>query len=343
MLMNSNAELDMPADHLRQVFKAYDRPDTEDVFDGFSVAQDYDFSNPPPIDRAILDILKKKLNDMPALPEVWYEVQSLLEDPNAAPSDLGRIVAKDPMLTAQLIRICNSSAYMASGGREITNITIAVARLGMDQASMFILGNLMPKMGKSGLSKPEVKRVWFHSLAISLICRTLGEPSRIIPLNEIALLGLLHDIGKMVILHSEGETALKKLRDAIESGVPVLKAESDILGYTRIDAGIMLALHWKLPKNICHLISFHHHPTSFAVNQWPVDLVPAMMLVHTAHIVLQKLGMEEQAQGGIWTYQRTHQEGIAHLLHDPLRLTFGSEHLYQKIEREVRHLKEVVS
>jgi len=153
---------------------------------------------------------------------------------------------------------------------------------------------------------------------------------------------LLHDIGKMVILHSEGDVVLMQLRDAIESGVPVLKAESEILGYTHIDAGIMLALHWKLPKNISHLISFHHHPTSHALNQWPVDLVPAMMLVHTAHIVLQGLCVEEQVQSGVWTaFQRTHPEGIAHLLHVPLKLTSGCEHIYQKIEREVSHLEEV--
>ncbi len=343
MQQHCNAQLEMQTDYLQQLFQTYTRPNSADGSRGSSAPQDYDVANPPPIDRAVLDVLKGKLDAMPALPEVWYEVQTLLEDPDAAPSDLGRVVGRDPILTAHLLGVCNSSAYTASGSKAITNITIAIARLGMDQASMFILGNLMPKLGKSNLSKPEIKRVWFHSLAISLICRALAEPSRIIPQNEIGLLSLLHDIGKMVILHSETDMVLVTLRDAIESGVPALRAESEILGYTHIDAGIMLALHWKLPKNIGHLISFHHHPTSHALNQWPADLVPAVMLVHTAHIVLQRLCREEPAQGGIWTAcQRTHLEGIGDLLLDPLKLTSGCEHIYQKIGREVNQLRDVI-
>jgi len=330
---NPSQNPEIPANHLLQVFQEYTRSNEEG-------AAPYDFFNMPPIDGDILNRLRQKVNDIPPLPEIWHQVQNILNDPESAPSDLGRIVEQDPILSAHLLRICNSSAYRASNTKSVTSATLAIARLGMDQTATFIMESVVLNAGSQDLmSKPEVRHMWYHSLAISMICRILADASRVITSSEIGLLGLLHDIGKMVILHAESETKLTQLRATIESGVPSLKAESEILGYTHIDAGMVLALHWKLPTKVSQIISFHHHPSSYAPNQWPEDSLTAMMFVHTAHIILQSLDQAEQTRGLWSSCQRTHEAEVADLLHMPLQLTQHYQHDFAQIERELGQLK----
>ena len=320
-----------------------------DVFQKYALLHEggtscYDLSRPPVIARRVLDRLKEKVDDIPPLPEIWHKVQGILNDPGSAPSDLGRIVAQDSILSAQLLRVCSSSAYKTPGARPVTNVTLAIARIGMAQASSLILQSAAPVLGGSShFVQSEIRHVWFHSLAISLICRCLVEPSKAIGMNEIGMLGLLHDIGKLVILHVEKEADLVKLAKAIESGVPALKAESEILGYTHIDAGMMLSLHWRLPKQVSSLILSHHNPCALGPDEWPEDMTSAIVLVHTAHIILQDRLHLGQGKGMWSACQRTHPEEIAGLLHTPLQLTHHYEHMAPRIERELGQLKEIIA
>ena len=330
-------ELEEPANQLLEVFQKYALLHE----DG---AANYDLARPPVIARGVLDRLKVKVDGIPPLPEVWHKVQGILNDPGAAPSDLGPVVAQDPILSARLLRACSSSAYQSPGAKSVTNVTLAIARLGMAQASTLVLQSAVPTLGGSSrFAQSEARHIWFHSLAISLICRCLVEPSKVIGMNEIGMLGLLHDIGKLVMLHVEQEGDLKKLAMAIERGMPALKAESEILGYTHIDAGMMLSLHWRLPKQVSGLILSHHNPCALPPGNWPEDMTAAMMLVHTAHIILQDR-LHGGRGKGMWSVcQRTHTEEVADLLHAPLQLAHHYEHLVPRIERELGQVKEIIS
>lgn len=338
--MNHNVDsqslcMDRQGDRLLSVFHKYIRAGDDDSLR-------YDVSNPPQIDSNTLNRLMQKIDSISPLPEIWEQVQTVLNDPESCPSDLGRIVKQDPILSAHLLRICNSSAYKASGIKSMANVTMAIARLGMGATASFLMEKVVLSAGgHSGVSKQEVRKIWYHSLAISLICRILADCSRVICSSEAGLLGLLHDIGKMVILNVESEGSLAKLRTAIEDDVPSLDAESEVLGYTHIDAGRLLALRWKLPTDVHYIITRHHHPCVYVPDQWPEDHVSEMMIVHTAHIILQSLDHTEESMD-IWsTSQRTHCEEVIGLLHTPLQLIQGHRCVFIQIERDLNQLKQM--
>jgi len=299
-----------------------------------------DLRSPPRIERNTLDRLRTAINDIAPLPEVWHQVESMLADPGAAPYDLAKIIDQDPVLTSHILKCSNSAAYSITGNKPMTNVALAITRIGMDAAHDLILQALVPEIGDAdSKSKPEVLRVWFHSQAIAHFGRILAEHAQVVDRRSASMLGLLHDIGKLIILHIEDEPTLQKIREGILEGTSSLKAEWDVLGYTHIDAGMMLALHWKLPRSIHRFIYFHHHPCWHQPDVWPMDVQPSIMLSHMAHLALQSMETETDTQG-IWTAsRRTHVDGTENLLRHPLRLPLTDTRLYAQLKQEFSRLK----
>lgn len=297
-----------------------------------------DLRSPPPIQGEVLKRLRTAINDIPPLPEIWGRIQAILNAPDASPSDLAKEVEQDPVLTAHVLKICNSAAYTMPGSNPVTSVALALTRLGMDTAHDIILQMVVPDFsGKK--SDPEVRYLWYHGQAVSLISRMLAEYNTILDSRSASLFGMLHDIGKLVILHLEEKEKLDELREAIQSGTPALKAEWEILGYTHIDAGMMLALHWRLPRSIHHFIYYHHHPAWHTPDFWPSDVQPVIMLVHMSHLVLEMIG-EKENKHEIWASdRRTHIPDTESFLYKPLRLPLTNAATYAQLEQDIAMLK----
>jgi len=297
-----------------------------------------DLIAPPPIAVATLKRLREGIATIAPLPEIWHQIQKTLNSPDAAASDLAKLVSQDPILTAHILKICNSAAYAIPGNPPVTHIALALTRLGMDAAQEVILQMLMPEIG-SETSQDDVQYLYFHAQAIALFTRTLSEYSQIVDRQSASLFGMLHDIGKLVILHIEDEDKLKQLRESIAQGIPALKAEWDILGYTHIDAGMMLALHWKLPRSIHHFIYYHHHPCWHSMDVWPSDVKPAIMLVHLSHIMLSTM-LADDDMPNIWQQNmRSHVPESKSLLHRSLHLPASDIGFYSQMEQDLKRLR----
>jgi len=301
-----------------------------------------DLRAPPRIERHTLDRLRRAIGAIPPLPEVWHQVASLMDDPYAAPRDLARLIEHDPVLTSRILQWSNSAAWLPAGGKPITDAALAITRVGMDAAHDLILQTLAPDIGDPGEhSSTDAQRIWFHSQAIAAIARILADHAQVVERKLAGTLGMLHDIGKLVILHIEPDDVLQRLRERIGAGEPDLAAEWDTLGYTHIDAGMMLALHWRLPRAIHRFIYFHHHPCWHWPDAWPMDVQPSIMLGHMAHLTLQAMEDEDDDdKDGIWSAaRRTHVPDTEQLLRHPLRLPLTDTRLHAQISHEVKRLK----
>jgi len=298
-----------------------------------------DLRSPPPIKGEVLKRLRGAINTIPPLPEIWQQIQVILNAPDASPADLAKVIEQDQALTAHVLKVCNSAAYNMPGSKPVTNVAVALTRLGMDTSHDIILQMVVPDFGKKDKSDPEAQYLWYHGQAISLITRALAEYNNILESRAASLFGMLHDIGKLVILHLEEPEKLEELRQAIQSGTPALKAEWSILGYTHIDAGMMLALHWRLPRSIHHFIYYHHHPAWHTPDAWPSDLQPAIMLVHMSHLVLETISAEDEVDQ-IWSSdRRTHIPDTESFLYKPLRLPLTNVGTYTQLANDIAQLK----
>jgi len=298
-----------------------------------------DLRSPPPITPEVLKRLRMTINSIPPLPEIWQRVEAILNAPDASPVDLAKEIEQDAVLTAHVLKICNSAAYAAPGSKPVTSVALALTRLGMDAAHDIILKMVVPEFGSGEKSTLEVQRIWYHGQAVSMISRMLGEFNNILDNRSASLFGMLHDIGKLVILHIEDDEKLEALQQKIADGTPALKAEWETLGYTHIDAGMMLALHWRLPRSIHHFIYYHHHPAWHTPECWPSDLQAVIMLIHVSHLIFEKMSGESD-EDGIWAADvRTHIAQTESFLHKPLRLPLNEKPFYNQIEQEIAKLR----
>ncbi|HXH63996.1 MAG TPA: HDOD domain-containing protein [Mariprofundaceae bacterium] len=301
-----------------------------------------DLRSPPPIRNSTLSRLRQAIAGIPALPDTWQEVQQLLNDPMAAPSDLAAIVDRDATLASHLLQQCNSPTFALPGTKPVTQVALGITRLGMDTAHDLILRYVVPDFGTPEEQNPsrslEVQRVWFHAMAVAHFARLLGDYGQVVDRHSASLFGMLHDIGKLVILQVEPEEKLQRLRQAIAGGLPSLQAEWETLGYTHIDAGMMLALRWKLPRSVHRFIYFHHHPCWHTPDTWPMDMQTSIMLLHMAHIALES--MLDPAGDDIWSgARRTHVPGTERMLYRPLQLPGNDPEVYERLGHELDRLK----
>ncbi len=307
----------------------------------------YDLDNRPALAKQARNQLLSRINQIPPMPEIWHRVQEVLQQDDASASDLGQCVAQDPVLTARILKLCNSSAYAGSNSAEISNIPLAIARLGLDEAGSIIFRSLAPDLGGSQQRKIEIRHIWFHGQAVAMISRVLAEPSHHLSRHEATLTGMLHDIGKLVILHIETDQRLEHLKALIDAGTPSLAAEQEALGYTHIDAGMMLALHWKLPRQVQQAISFHHHPAVSRAEQLPENIRHAMVTLHVAHLILQQdsqPGTQIKGQPpetvSIWqAHQRTCLHDTLRFMQQDMLLSLESESFYAQMQADITRLK----
>jgi len=296
-----------------------------------------DLTAPLPLSSHTLQHLKRAIAELPPLPEIWYRIQDVLSDPDSAASDLAKWVEKDPVLTAHVLKICNSAAYIQPGTPPVTHVALALTRLGMDVSQEIILQASMPDFGHPE-RQHDVQSIYFHAQSIAHFSRILSGYSHVIERNAATLFGMLHDIGKLVILHIESQEKLDALQQQIAEGIPALKAEWDLLGYTHIDAGMMLALHWKLPRKIHRFIYFHHHPCWHHPESWPKDITPAIMLVHVAHIVISELSPDMQ-QPSIWLpSKRSHVAESQKIMQLPLQLPLKDAAFHGQMKKEMQRM-----
>ena len=299
----------------------------------------FDMRRPPQLSKAVLQRLRAAIQTIPALPEIWYEVQAVFDDETSSPADLAKVIEQDAVLTAHVLKSCNTAAYLPTGAKENTDVALALTRIGMDAAQSLVLSAVAPDFDTSPASSLDVRGIWFHGQAIALFARILSDYSSVVDGQSAAMFGLLHDIGKLVILHMEDDDTLAQLKQHIDDGQDALLAEIDVLGYSHIDAGMMLALHWKLPRKLHRFIYYHHFPCWQRPETWPPDVQASVMLVHMAHLVLSSL-TKDDIFDGIWqAAHRTHVPSSAAILSHPLKLPLKDASLYSNMRVKLKHLQ----
>ena len=128
---------------------------------------------------------------------------------------------------------------------------------------------------------PEVYRAFRHSLATALFAQEVARAARV-DTEEAFLAGLLHDIGRPVLLQAVADLHTdSRLVDtpAVMAAVAELHAQ----------VGELLARKWNLPTRVCDAIAFHHEPFSSPSNALPLlvsladDLSASVLDAKAAH------------------------------------------------------------
>lgn len=214
-----------------------------------------------PTNEALADLASRMC--LPTLPEVVGRINRLIAA-RCGPPEIGEVVASDPGLSAKVLRLANSSTFglqepVVSAMQAATVIGVRALRNIALQASIIQRYEHLLRYDAFDLQD-----VWRHSALSARLCQTLGTFSRrrtkLAP-DEFFTCGLLHDLGKVVLLDSLGEEYLELLQQARRAGLALHYQEERVLGFAHTHVGGLLASRWQLPQPIVDAITYHHGPT----------------------------------------------------------------------------------
>ncbi len=184
------------------------------------------------------------------LPQVASEVIAGGLDDSTDIQQLAGLLNRDQALAGHVLRVGNSPIY--AGGARIQTIQQALVRIGFAQLREIVVAVALRTRVFSGAAQQELLgALWTHSVAAAAFAREVARTLRA-NVESAFLCGLLHDVGKPVVLSLmldlAKEAALKLPRARLEAALT--------LHHTL--AGQRLAEHWGLPDPTAQAIARHH-------------------------------------------------------------------------------------
>lgn len=183
----------------------------------------------------------------------------LLEDPESNSEQIAEVIRLDPGLTADVLRICNSARY--AGAYRVETLQEAVMRLGLREVYKVVASIITSPIISESTEDPELGDIWSHSLSAAaagqILAREKGDDPEI-----IFTAALLHDIGKVVLMHAGRDEYTALLKEANSNGGSLLEAEKQRLRMTHAEVGALLLKRWNFPQSITAAVQFHHKPAA---------------------------------------------------------------------------------
>lgn len=192
------------------------------------------------------------------IPAVVHKITSLISSGTSSASEIADEIAKDPILAAKVLKLVNSGFY---GFRQpITTITHAMVLLGLDVVKTLVMTASV--MDVIDAMNELVQGLWEHSLGTARACNALAERLNLPNPEEVALCGLLHDFGKVIIAQTF-PAEFREIRAVVEARSCLqIDAEAAVLGVTHPEVGMWLLKKWSLPPKLVYPIAYHSnfHP-----------------------------------------------------------------------------------
>ncbi len=193
--------------------------------------------------------------DLPMLPDVALKVTRLCGDEECDQKELADVIRRDQSLMAHLLRVANSAIY---GGRvEIVSLQLAVNRLGLAKMREIVLAVACKAslFGEKGPLKDLTKRLFQHSMVTAACAQEVARRKRL-NVEEAFTVGLLHDVGKCVLLHEARKISAAEGWDLEPEDL--LTATTG----THAEVGARMLSSWGLPDTMAEAIRLHHDPDS---------------------------------------------------------------------------------
>jgi HD-like signal output (HDOD) protein len=215
-------------------------------------------------DRALLEAdVRHEVARIKALPPLFGNFRRLIEIIHCQANsleELESIVRYDPGLSARVLRCANSSSYVSR--RQVRTLSKAIEVIGIDRlkalcSDILLLLHLFD--GRSSLEDDRKERFWKHAFATAQIAAQIASKRSWINREEAFLLGLLHDLGRVIMAACFKEHYNSLERVAQTRRIPIWYLESET-GPTHMLIGKWLAVKWGFPEVFQHVIEFHHIP-----------------------------------------------------------------------------------
>jgi putative nucleotidyltransferase with HDIG domain len=192
---------------------------------------------------------------LPPSPDNIMRLSGLLRDYNTPPRKISQALISEPILVTRILRLANSPIYALE--RKINSIEGAITTIGNKALLEMIMLTLASSTFAREIRNSIIARkIWEHSIAVGVIAREISEMLNMQGTEESFTCGLLHDIGKMILLSYDFHGFSMTLTETSEE--KMLASEEQLYGYNHAQVGALVARRWGLQEEVCYAINYHH-------------------------------------------------------------------------------------
>lgn len=232
------------------------------------------------ISHASLKKIVSRLGTLPSVPEVYEKLRKAMADPEVSVADVAAIIEEDMAMSAKVLQLVNSAFFGLF--QKVESPARAVNLLGLETVKNLVLGVGAFSEINASSNIFSVKRLWSHSMAVGTLAKkiALNESDDKELIDNCFISGLLHDIGKLVLLAQLLEKYEKVVLLAGEQKIQLRMAEKEIFDTTHGDIGAYLMGLWGMPGPVVEAIGFHHR-----IDNYPESAFSPAIAVHVANVL----------------------------------------------------------
>ena len=232
------------------------------------------------IDMDIKSLRRKveNINSLPTIPSTLKQISKIIEDPVISLKEIGDFISNDPALTTKILKIVNSAFYGFPG--RISSASHATVLLGSNVIKGLLVGASVFELMQNAMLG-----LWEHSLGCAVTSRLMAKRKGLKDYDDIYAAGLLHDIGKIILLLEFPKEYKEAMNEAELKNITIVETERDHFIANHADIGSWLAEKWLFPRNLVEVIKYHHNP--HLSKNAPIETA----IVHLADILLRAKGV----------------------------------------------------
>ena len=208
-----------------------------------------------------------------------------IADEKSSMENISKTIERDPSLAANILKVSNSPYYGVR--QKVASLKLALTILGLNEVINMVTSISIIRMFPSRRKAGEFNRskFWRHSFGCALAAQMLATEMRFSTEGVEFVAGLIHDIGKL-ILDQYFHPKLKEIWSLKEKeDVPLLEAETRVMGVDHAVLGSWLAQSWQLPPVLVDSIMYHHRPLDVLALSTPSPMPSLTAIVHLADIL----------------------------------------------------------
>ena len=209
------------------------------------------------MNRAILE----KIEAIPPLSKSVIEFEQIIHDETKSFLDYKKIIEKDPVITADILRNVNAPIY--GFRREITSLEQAISLFGLGTIRSFVLGSIAKQSFTFDLHPYRMSEYDFEQVSLMYSAVMLQWVRKIHP-SKLLLLGpaaFMINIGKLILAQELNEhhqsDAFQKL---LAQGVEEHEAERELCGMSTAEVSAEIFDHWGFELDLIHVIRYSDAP-----------------------------------------------------------------------------------
>ena len=224
----------------------------------------------------ILGKFKSGKINPPVMPQIVRELQTLIKQPKSTPEELAQVIERDPTISLRLISIANSPVYR--GMTKIHSVKASIPRLGLKETLNVVVAIANKNLYETRRTKFKIlmDKLWVHALACAYGSKLIAQALNLDDVEKYFLMGLTHDIGKILLLKEFTEASMGPSLSIDTIGANLQEAH--------IGMGSMLLKRWGFDAEFINVIN-HHEDEEFSP-----DTFKEILVVHLANMLTRQIG-----------------------------------------------------